>query len=69
MRTTIVDLKGGSAYVAAQIPASRGIERLCMAEMSLVAAKIAPGVTELRELPLPEIPVDAALLKVEVAGV
>ena len=42
---------------------------MIMAEMSLVAAKIAPGVTELRELPLPEIPIDAALLKVEVAGV
>ncbi len=40
-----------------------------MVDMSLVAAKIAPGKTELRELELPEIPIDAALLKVEVAGV
>lgn len=40
-----------------------------MADISLVAAKVAPGETELRELELPEIPVDAALLKVEVAGV
>jgi hypothetical protein len=40
-----------------------------MADMSLVAAKIASGETELREIELPEIPVDAALMKVEVAGV
>ena len=40
-----------------------------MAEKVLVAAKIAPGETELREFELPEIPVDAALLKVEAAGV
>jgi hypothetical protein len=40
-----------------------------MAEMVTVAAKIAEGQTELREIELPEIPVDGALLKVEVAGV
>jgi hypothetical protein len=40
-----------------------------MADMALVAAKIASGETELREIALPEIPVDAALMKVEVAGV
>ncbi len=40
-----------------------------MADKALVAAKIASGETELREIPLPEIPVDAALMKVEVAGV
>jgi threonine dehydrogenase-like Zn-dependent dehydrogenase len=35
----------------------------------LAALKTAPSTTELREMPLPEIPPDAALLKVEVAGV
>ena len=40
-----------------------------MSDLVTVAAKIAPGETELREIALPDIPVDAALLKVEVAGV
>src|SRR5262249_56330190 len=33
------------------------------------ALKTAPSTTELRELPLPDMPSDAALLKMEVAGV
>ena len=40
-----------------------------MAEQVLAAVQIAPEQTELREFPLPEIPNDAALLKVEAAGV
>ena len=40
-----------------------------MAEKVLAALKVAPATTELREFDLPDIPPDAALLKVEVAGV
>ncbi|MEX2599828.1 MAG: zinc-binding dehydrogenase [Dehalococcoidia bacterium] len=40
-----------------------------MAEKSRSAVKIAPNETEVREFELPDIPVDAALLKVEAAGV
>ncbi|MEK9658764.1 MAG: zinc-binding dehydrogenase [Chloroflexota bacterium] len=40
-----------------------------MAETMMAAAKVEPGKTELMELALPDIPVDAALLKVEAAGV
>ncbi len=36
---------------------------------TLVALKVGPSTTELREFTLPDIPPDAALLKVEVAGV
>jgi len=42
---------------------------LNMADKVLVAAKIASGETELREYDLPEISIDSALLRVEVAGV
>ena len=40
-----------------------------MSEKVLAALKVAPSTTELREMPLPEVPPDAALMKVEVAGV
>src|SRR5688572_6160692 len=40
-----------------------------MAEKLLVALKTAPSTTELREFDLPDIPADAALMKMEVAGV
>ena len=40
-----------------------------MAEKVLAAMKVGPSTTELREVDLPDIPADAALLKVEVAGV
>jgi threonine dehydrogenase-like Zn-dependent dehydrogenase len=40
-----------------------------MAEQVLAAVRTGPGRTELRELPMPEIADDAALLKVEVAGI
>src|SRR5438552_7582427 len=40
-----------------------------MAEKTLAAVKVGPSTTELRELDLPPVPADAALMKVEVAGV
>ena len=40
-----------------------------MPEKTLAAVKVGPGTTELREFALPDIPADAALLKMEVAGV
>ena len=40
-----------------------------MGEHVLAAVRTGPGTTELREFPMPGIPDDAALLKVEVAGI
>ncbi|MFA3876346.1 zinc-binding dehydrogenase [Streptomyces sp. MMCC 100] len=40
-----------------------------MAETVLAAVRTAPSTTELREFPMPDIPADGALLKVEVAGI
>ena len=40
-----------------------------MAEKILAAVKIGVQQTEIREFPMPDIPVDAALLKVEAAGI
>jgi threonine dehydrogenase-like Zn-dependent dehydrogenase len=40
-----------------------------VSEKVLVALKVGPSTTELRQFELPEIPSDAALMKVEVAGV
>jgi threonine dehydrogenase-like Zn-dependent dehydrogenase len=40
-----------------------------MADAVLAAVRTAPRTTELREFPMPEIPEDGALLKVEVAGI
>ncbi len=40
-----------------------------MSEKVLAALKTAPSTTELRELDLPDMPPDAALMRVEVAGV
>src|SRR6478609_6609697 len=40
-----------------------------MADSVLAAVRVAPSTTELRELPMPELSEDAALLKVEVAGI
>ncbi|MCA1220622.1 zinc-dependent alcohol dehydrogenase [Streptomyces sp. 8L] len=40
-----------------------------MAEQVLAAVRTGPGTTELREFPMPDIPADGALLKVEVAGI
>jgi threonine dehydrogenase-like Zn-dependent dehydrogenase len=40
-----------------------------MAEQVLAAVRTGPGRTEFREYPMPEVPDDGALLKVEVAGI
>ncbi len=40
-----------------------------MAEQVLAAVRVGPGKTEIREYPMPDIPEDAALLKMEVAGI
>lgn len=40
-----------------------------MAEQVLAAVRTGPGQTELREFPMPDVPDDGALLKVEVAGI
>jgi len=40
-----------------------------MAEQVLAAVRTGPGTTELREYPMPDVPDDGALLKVEVAGI
>src|SRR5260370_42383029 len=40
-----------------------------MSEQVLAAVKTAPQQTELREFPMPDVPIDAGLLKVEAAGV
>jgi threonine dehydrogenase-like Zn-dependent dehydrogenase len=40
-----------------------------MAESVLAAVRIAPKTTELREFPMPDLPEDGALLKVDVAGI
>ena len=40
-----------------------------MAETVLAAVRVAPGKTEIREYPMPEIAEDAALMKMEVAGI
>jgi threonine dehydrogenase-like Zn-dependent dehydrogenase len=40
-----------------------------MADTVLAAVRTAPHTTELREFPLPEIPADGALLKMQVAGI
>jgi threonine dehydrogenase-like Zn-dependent dehydrogenase len=40
-----------------------------MAEQVLAAVRTGPGRTEIREFPMPDIPGDGALLKVEVAGI
>ena len=38
-------------------------------EKVLAAVRTGPGKTEIREYPMPEIPADSALLKMEVAGI
>ena len=38
-------------------------------EKVLAAVRTGPGKTEIREYPMPEIPVDSALMKMEVAGI
>ncbi len=40
-----------------------------MAEKVLAAVRVGPGKTEIQEFPMPDIPEDAALLKMEVAGI
>jgi threonine dehydrogenase-like Zn-dependent dehydrogenase len=45
------------------------MRRMPVPEKTLAAIKVGPSTTELRELDLPDVPPDAALMKVEVAGV
>ena len=40
-----------------------------MAEKVLAAVRVGPSKTEIREYPMPDIPADAALMKMEVAGI
>ena len=40
-----------------------------MAEKVLAAVRVGPSRTEIREFQMPDIPVDAALMKMEVAGI
>ena len=40
-----------------------------MAEKVLAAVRTGPSRTEIREYPMPDIPEDAALMKMEVAGI
>ncbi len=40
-----------------------------MAENVLAAVRVAPGKTEIREYPMPDVPDDGALMKMEVAGI
>ena len=40
-----------------------------MAEKVLAAVRTGPSKTEIREYPMPDIPEDAALMKMEVAGI
>jgi threonine dehydrogenase-like Zn-dependent dehydrogenase len=42
---------------------------MSMAEQVLAAVRTGPGATEFREYPVPDVPDDGALLKVEVAGI
>jgi threonine dehydrogenase-like Zn-dependent dehydrogenase len=44
-------------------------ERNTTVESVLAAVRVAPSKTEIREFPMPEIPQDSALLKMEVAGI
>jgi threonine dehydrogenase-like Zn-dependent dehydrogenase len=40
-----------------------------VAEKVLAAVRVGPGKTEIREYPMPDVPADAALMKMEVAGI
>ena len=40
-----------------------------MAEKVLAAVRTGPSKTEIREYPMPDVPADGALLKMEVAGI
>jgi len=40
-----------------------------VAESVLAAVRVGPSKTEIREYPMPDIPEDAALMKMEVAGI
>jgi D-arabinose 1-dehydrogenase-like Zn-dependent alcohol dehydrogenase len=42
---------------------------MAVANTTIAAVKTAPSTTELREFPMPEIPDDGALMRVEVAGI
>src|SRR6202011_4899383 len=45
------------------------LEVIAVAETVLAAVRTGPSKTEIREYPMPDIPEDAALMKMEVAGI
>src|SRR5262249_34699802 len=52
-----------------RLPATSIIGGDAVAESVLAAVRVGPSKTEIREYPMPDIPADAALMKMEVAGI
>src|SRR5258705_2199171 len=57
--------------VGPMVPAAfnKNTETSSVAEKVLAAVRVGPGKTEIREYPMPDVPADAALMKMEVAGI
>src|SRR3982750_1170839 len=55
-----------------RVPATSSLSiiwRFSVAEKVLAAVRTGPSKTEIREYPMPDVPEDAALMKMEVAGI